>query len=89
MPSLFTKDPDEVLDYKIDWEDWLGTDTIIASTWVATTGLTIDSDSFTSTYSIVVLSGGTLNNKYFVTNHITTASGREDDRTITIICTNK
>ena len=85
----FIKDPDAVLDYEIDWSDWLVTDTISASTWTADTGLTVDSDSFTDTATTVWLSGGVVGTSYEVVNHIATASGREDDRTIVIKCKNK
>lgn len=84
--TTFIKDPDAVLDYKIDWSDWLEplTDTIAASSWTADTGITIDSNSFDDDETVVWLSGGTTGTKYGVTNHITTAGGREDDRTIYI-----
>jgi hypothetical protein len=85
----FIKDPDAVLDYEIDWSEWLVTDTISASTWAADTGLTVDSDSFTDTATTVWLSGGVVGTSYEVVNHITTANGREDDRTIIIKCKNK
>lgn len=80
----FTKDPDAVLDYKIDWSSWLGTDTITASSWTAEDGITIDSNEFDDTETVVWLSGGTEGYRYVVTNHITTAGGREDDRSIKI-----
>lgn len=82
---LHDKDPNSTLDYVIDWEDWLGADTITDSTWVATAGITIDDgDQFTDTTATVWLSGGTDRATYLVTNHITTAAGRQEDRTLTI-----
>lgn len=83
MPQVFRKDPDAVLDYKIDWTDWLSGDTISASSWAAEAGITIDSDTNDTTSATVWLSGGTAGQVYEVTNHITTASGRADDRTLT------
>jgi hypothetical protein len=80
----FIKDPEARLDYQIDWSTWLGADTISASTWSATSGITIDSDANTTTTATVWLSGGTLGQTYEVTNHITTAAAREDDRTLFI-----
>lgn len=82
----FDKDPDAVLDYVMDWEAWLGTDTISASEWSASSaGITVDDDTeFTDTTATVILSGGTAGSVYYLTNHITTAAGREDDRTIRI-----
>ena len=77
------KDADAVLDYTIDWSDVFPSgDDISASTWVADTGLTVDSDTETATTTTVWLSGGTKGEVYDVTNHVTTAAGREDDRTI-------
>jgi hypothetical protein len=78
-------DPQAVLDYQIDWSAWLGTDTISTSTWTVPTGLTQPSaSSHSDTTATVWLAGGTEGNSYTVTNHILTASGRQDDRSITI-----
>ena len=96
MANTFTfeaiKDPEAVLDYTIDWTPWLNLDTIISSTWSitqTTPALTIDSDSFTVTGTTIWLSGGTRRKVYDVVNHITTAAGREDDRTIRFTITDK
>jgi hypothetical protein len=84
--ARFMKDPDAVLDYKIDWSHWLPEgDTIAASSWDAESGLVVDSNTFDDTSTTVWLSGGTTGADYAVTNHITTTDGREDDRTITIV----
>lgn len=80
----FDKDPDDVLDYAIDWSTWLGEDTITASTWTEPDGITVDSSTNTTTTATIWLSGGTLGEAYSLTNHITTAAGRERDRTIVI-----
>ena len=94
----FLKDSDAVLDYLFDWAastngngatDWLSAgETIADHTITATTGLTVDSSSLANTAASVVvwLSGGTVGNSYDVTCHITTSAGREDDRTIKIMC---
>lgn len=80
------KDPDDVLDYTIDYdgEDWLGSDTIATSSWVAETGITIDSDTNDTTTTTVWLSGGTADTNYIVTNSIVTAAGREKDESLYI-----
>lgn len=83
------KDPDAVLDYDIDWSTWLGADTIADVDWTADTGITIASDSFTTTIATVWLSGGTAGTTYNVTCHITTAGSREDDRTIQFYVLNR
>lgn len=85
MTTEYTKDPGAALDYGIDWDDWLGTDTIASSSWTVPTGLTQDSDSHDTTGTTVWLSGGTVGQFYLVTNHITTAGGRADERTIRIV----
>jgi len=79
----FRKDPDAVLDYQIDWEAWLGSDTISASTW-SVSGVIQDSATNTTTTTTVWLSGGAVGVDGSATNHITTAAGREEDRTITL-----
>lgn len=82
---IFTKDPDAILDYTVDWSSWLGgTDTIASSTWTVPTGLTKTTDTMTGTSATVWLSGGTLNETYQVTNEIVTVGGRTEDRTIII-----
>lgn len=83
MPA-FTKDPNAVLDYTLDWSDWLETDTIAASTWVVDAGLTKASDSFTPTSTTVWLSGGTAGRVYEALNRIVTAGGRTADRVLII-----
>lgn len=82
--KTFLKDPDAVLDYTGDWAKWLGSDTIATSTWDVPDGITKDSESHTSKQTLIWLSGGTAGESYQLRNHITTAAGRADDRTITI-----
>jgi len=87
MAQSFIKDPNAVLDYSIDWSSWLATgETITVSTWTVSIGITVDSNNFSGTDTVVWLSGGTAGSDYEGTNHITTSVGREDDRTITLIC---
>jgi hypothetical protein len=81
------KDPQAVLEYGFDWSEWLvGADTISAATWTVPAGLTKASESNTTTTSTVWLSGGVRGNTYAVSCHITTAGGRQDDRSIQIYC---
>lgn len=93
------KDPDEVLDYTIDWSSILDAsdpaDTIVASTWIVEqypngAALSIDSESEATPFTTVWLSaGGILNTIHKVTNHVTTAGGRQYERTIKIWIQNK
>lgn len=78
------KDPDEVLDYVLDWEDRLAGDTIATSTWTIAvgSGLTINSNSFTDTTTTVWLSAGVLLTTYELLNRIVTDGGRTMDQTV-------
>lgn len=79
------KDPHAVLDYAMDWTDWLATDTITGTPlWTVPAGLTKDSQSNTTSVATVWLSGGVLGMVYPVTCRITTAAGRTDERSFRI-----
>jgi hypothetical protein len=87
MPQSHRKDPDAVLDYSIDWSDWLtGSEVITVSTWTVPSGITKDSDSNDDTQTVIWLSGGTAGNTYKIVNHIETDSSpvRKDDRSISV-----
>lgn len=85
----YTKDPDATLDYGFDWEAWLDGDTIVTSTWIVPAGLTKDSDTKTTTATTVWLSGDTEGQVYSVTNRIVTSGGRTDDRSLTIVVSDR
>lgn len=85
MAQTFTKDPNAVLDYQIDWSTWLGTDTIASSAWTVPTGITQVTASATTTATTIWLSGGTAGSSYPVVNRIVTDGGRTEDRTLTIV----
>ena len=87
--NTFIKDPQAILDYTVNWETWLDGDTISASSWTVPTGLTEDSDSNGDSTATVWLSSGTVGKTYEIVNHITTAGGREEDKTLVIICKQK
>ena len=76
----FTKDPNAVLDYTIDWTRWLAGDQIATSEWLVPVGLTKMADSKTASSATVWLSSGTAGQSYTVTNRITTSAGRTEDR---------
>ena len=84
MPQQFTKDPQSVLDYTIDWSTWLGADTISISAWTVPSRITKDSDTNSTTTTTIWLSGGTAREEYSLVNRIVTAGGRTDDRTILV-----
>jgi len=73
------KDPDEQLDYSVDWSRFLGTDTINSVQWYiedsngtktaagagnTVNGLTIAGQTNTTTVASVILSNGTANTTY-------------------------
>ena len=67
----FTKDPDAVLDYSVDWAKWLAGDAINTSDWTVPVGLAKTLDSATVTKTTIWLSGGAAGQSYTVTNRIT------------------
>ena len=79
------KDPDDVLDYSIDWTARLAGDTISSSIWIVPAGITKDSDSNTDSISTIWLSAGTVGQRYNITNRITTVAGRTIDNTVSLI----
>lgn len=87
------KDPQSVLDYAVDWSEWLATgDTITSSSWTVSgpdSGLVIDTDTNDDNSATVWLSGGTLSKTYSVVNTIVTDQGRGDERTIRITVIDK
>jgi hypothetical protein len=85
-----SKDPDEVLDYKLDW---LGTasdpgplyglsDIISNSLWVLPSGISKESDTHDDGSTTIWLSGGSAGETYQILNRITTADGRVFDQTV-------
>lgn len=87
------KDPNAILDYPIDFSEWLAdasdaysTHEVITSNGEllangGTGSLECDSSSEAAGVIIPVLSGGTVGETEFFTVRVTTASGRVDDRT--------
>jgi hypothetical protein len=80
------KDPNAVIDYTVDWGDWLASgETISVSAWTVPTGITEDASSNTSTTATIRLTGGTAGENYDIANKITTSGGEIDERTFTVI----
>lgn len=77
------KDPDELLDYKVDWAKRLGTDSIASSSWPnPPANISILTDSHQAKATVIWISGGTAGQTYTFTNRITTTSGRIMDQSI-------
>jgi len=92
MATFFSiKDPNALLDYSIDWTEWLATttDTISASTWILPSALTEFTSSFGTGTTIIWISGGTAGEVYDVVNRINTTGGRQEDRTIQFTCVDR
>ena len=90
--TTFLKDPEAVLDYSIDWTDFLeSAETIFSSQWFYPTGITLDSNGHTDKVATAWLSGGTVGQSYELVNRITTDNdpARVDERTIIISIVNK
>lgn len=81
-----SKDPDEVLDYQIDWGERLqDAETISTSAWTITGSdsvLTEDSNSISGESTVIWLSSGTLGVRYTLTNRIVTDAGRTMDQSV-------
>ena len=92
MPRLIPHDPDARLPYRWDWavpdaagETWLDGDTITAATVTSSDpSVTVEPPSHDDTTVTAWVSGGTVGATVGLTCHITTAGGRQDDRTMTI-----
>ncbi len=92
MPSMIPHDPDARLPYRWDWgaadlmgKTWLDGDTITAATVVSSDpSVTVSQVTHTDTTVTAWAEGGTEGKAVDLTCHITTAGGRQDDRTMTL-----
>lgn len=82
--STFDKDPNAILDYTLDWREWLGDDEIATSTWTLPAGIANAGVTYSVSTATVWLSGGVAGTSYSVYNQITTVGGRTEKRTIKI-----
>jgi len=79
------KDPDEVLDYEVDWTARIGTDNISSAVWTSSpAGLTIDSSQIVGKLTVVWLSDGILETEYAVECLLTTSGGRIHNQTFVL-----
>ena len=82
--KLPSRDPDEVLDYVVDWSARLSADTISTSSFAIDSGVAvIGVTSATTTTTTVWLSGGVAGEITQVRARIVTAGGRTMDQTLT------
>lgn len=84
------KDPDSILDYPMDWADWLQDgETITNSEWLVTDGITVDNSYNTAEATVVWLSTCIAGQTYMITNRITTSAGRQEDRSFRVKVSNR
>ena len=82
------KDPDEVLDYTIDWggspeaPGRTFNDQLVTSIFTVPAGLIKQSETHTLTTATVWIAGGTVGTLYEINNRITTVGGRTMDQTV-------
>lgn len=69
------KTPAEALDYGVDWRRWLNGDRIASSSWFVEPGIDVAAADHDDENTLVFLTGGTVGQKYWATNRITTVSG--------------
>lgn len=83
--KTFVKDPNETLDYLVDWTEYLGSDDIATSTW-STSQENVDVVSSTNTAKTTTgwVSGGADGDKVYVSNRIVTVGGRTVERSFTL-----
>lgn len=76
------QDKDAFIDYSLDWSDWLiGDDVLVDSRWEASEGIIISGQGLKSPVTTVWVQGGEVGRWYAVTNTVTSAGGRIDQRT--------
>ena len=81
------KDPDEFLDYSINWEHQIGSDPISTSVWSYAGNpdsppLVLSSSSIATPITTIWLNAGDGGTTYLLTNRITTVGGRIMDQTV-------
>lgn len=90
MTVKWTQDPNAILDYTLDWSKLLVTgDVLVHASFIPDPGLSVLSENFTDTLATVWLLNGLVGQLYNVICHITTAGGRQDDRTFQIVIKEK
>lgn len=89
--AQFRKDPDALLDYKVDWNSWLGTSDHIVSVCAfvdddaEAAGFRVAASVVSANVShIIWLSAGVVGDVYNITSRIVTNAGRRNDQSFTI-----
>lgn len=83
--AVYTQDPDAILDYLVNWSDWLDSgDTITSALAFCDSGLDILAQSFSASGHTVWLSSGSVGQEYLITSRIWTTFGRKNDQSFTL-----
>lgn len=88
--ASFVKDPEEVLDYTLDWSEYLPAgDTVASATWTVPDGITESTapghqHNVNGARTTIWLAGGSEPKDYLITCRIVSAQGRQADRTFEI-----
>ena len=78
------KDPDSVLNYSLDWSEWLDGAAIDDHEVTASDGITIDSSSVEGAAVLWWLSGGEAGRTYRITVEVSASDGRVDQRSVIV-----
>ncbi len=92
--TLFLKDPDAVMDYRVDWSLALGDAvTLAASVWhvepLEADGVSVAEAGFETNAARARLAGGVPGHVYSVGNRVTLSDGSTDERSLTIRVENR
>lgn len=82
--KTFQKDPNELLDYTMDWSDWLAGDKIATVSWTIPGGISSAGQMNSVSSTTIWLSGGTDGTSYDLSCLITTTGVRTAERTMRI-----
>lgn len=83
--KIFTISPNAVLDYGMDWSDWLDHDTLSGVTWTPEAGVSVSATVKTASATYGVVTAGATPGTYDVTVTVTTTQGRTDSRTMRFV----
>ena len=84
------KDPQETLDYKLNWRARVPAgDKIVSSVWSSPDGITQGANTYSDYVTTLWLSGGTVGETYTFTNTITTEAGRVLEQSVQITVVSK
>jgi hypothetical protein len=76
------KDPNEILDYTIDWSARVQANDSIVSFTVTGSGINVDSSVLSNNIITVWLSGGNVGSETSVLTRVVTTEGRTMDQTV-------